>query len=380
MKDIIVLGAGLAGMACVYTVLKTFPKVQITLIHTADASSWSASSGISALNINRDDCIHQFTKDLVVHGSTQGKRLDIMVQESPQAIDWLQKWLEFSDQQVQLGGHSKARTFRPKESAIGPQLKMPLWEWVQAQQRVDIVDAQITRVKLQSSLYTLQDREGHMFQTRKLVMCTGGYAADAQWLQTLQVPGNTKYTTHTVGHNGILLRQLIAQGVPTIDLQEIQFHPTGFVDPQNPQDHKKFLAPEILRSPQIGGVLLNAEGKRFVDETRSRKQVYQAMCEQKQDQFVLRVDPHKVQEVLGASTWQFYRNKGFFSDQGEAQVTPVAHYCCGGIVTDEYGRVPGFPGLSAAGEITGGIHGSNRLAGCSLLDCVVFGRRAGLLK
>jgi succinate dehydrogenase/fumarate reductase flavoprotein subunit len=221
------------------------------------------------------------------------------------------------------------------------------------------------------------------------------------------------------------------------------------VDPNNPTSPTKFLAPEALRA--YGAVLLNGNGKRFVDELTLRDRVTAAINAQSNtvhshanslmsktlsDDYTAAymVLTDEAVEGFGKSTLGFYASKGLFNDvegisglaklldvdvdmlekefkaydafvgQTEADqtgktffpsallptkqyyvalITPVVHYTMGGLemntdaaILRKDGVSP-VPGLYGAGEVTGGVHGKNRLAGNSLLECVVFGRTAG---
>ncbi|KAI5285757.1 hypothetical protein KEM52_002302, partial [Ascosphaera acerosa] len=238
------------------------------------------------------------------------------------------------------------------------------------------------------------------------------------------------------------LLQAIGAGV--VDMQEVQVHPTGFIDPANTTAPVKILAAEVLRGE--GGILLAGTGKRFVNELDTRAAVTKAIETQcvplpitpteagatKQWAAWLVLDAAAAERV--ASHLGFYRFKKLMIDTtvGELQkqlpdaletirtysrnikagtpdplgrstfgawaldpdavdeqtpvvvgrITPVVHFTMGGVTIDSDaavldGQGKAIEGLWAAGEITGGLHGDNRLGGSSLLECVVFGRRAG---
>jgi succinate dehydrogenase/fumarate reductase flavoprotein subunit len=214
-------------------------------------------------------------------------------------------------------------------------------------------------------------------------------------------------------------------------MEQVQVHPTGFVDPANPSSPLKFLAPELLRGE--GGILLR-HGERFVNEMETRDNVAKAMTSSTPTS----ESPKQwdVQLVLDEGTYNatkshvgFYISKGLvkkttISELGSnalasivqysraatqdatdgfnrkffqgwslkdptpesvvyvATVTPVIHYTMGGALINEKSEVlrkddTRIEALWAAGEVTGGVHGRNRLGGSSLLECVVFGRIAG---
>lgn len=254
-------------------------------------------------------------------------------------------------------------------------------------------------------------------------------------------------------------------GAGVVDMECVQVHPTGIVDPKNPENKVKFLAAEALRG--CGGVLLDGTGKRFCDELGKRDYVSGRMfnsqgpfrlilnskaasaiswhCEHYTGRGVMKhfkTGEALAQEIgcsvgtlrdtftkynAGAKTGQDEFGKKFFAGTpfevedsffaavvrpagGSlspppllafltmkamrvhlislsfwfcllSQVTPVVHYTMGGVEGNARAEVCAkgqvVPGLYAAGEVLGGVHGSNRLGGSSLLDCVVYGRIAG---
>ncbi len=242
-------------------------------------------------------------------------------------------------------------------------------------------------------------------------------------------------TTNGTCANGDGIGLAQAVGAQLVDMEKIQIHPTGFVDPKEPLKKQKFLAPESLRAS--GGILLNQEGKRFVNELDTRDKVTDAImrnCRPYQGNGPLTA--YMLLNEAGAQLFQkhmlsFYAKLGLIVRFDNAQalakymgieltvlektltnyaqaalnrcdefgkttfpvsftaieplysmlITPCLHYCMGGVAFDEHARVLGGNGpikhLYAAGEVTGGLHGANRLAGNSLLECVVFGRIAG---
>merc|ERR1719195_1357662 len=245
-----------------------------------------------------------------------------------------------------------------------------------------------------------------------------------------------------------------AIGAKSIDLEWVQVHPTGLVKPDDPDAKIKFLAAEALRG--VGGIVLDANGKRFANELGRRDYVTGEMwknkppfrlclnkaasdeiswhCKHYTGRGVMKfyetgaalakdmgVDLSVLEETHNAhyeasqkqakdpegGSWNAYPSgkswdeasgktgsgKKFYHNviKGEAVktepfyvaiITPVIHYCMGGLEIDCDSAVFNtdgavIPGLYAAGEVAGGVHGNNRLGGNSLLDCVVFGRVAG---
>eukprot|EP00854_Cymbomonas_tetramitiformis_P024364 gene24364-29605_t len=263
-----------------------------------------------------------------------------------------------------------------------------------------------------------------------VVIATGGFAADFASDSILnEVRPDLAHLPTTNGEHcsGDGIKMARAIGADTVDMESVQVHPTGLVHPDEPDAKVKFLAAEALRG--CGGVLIDANGHRFCDELGRRDYVSGEMwknkgpfrlvlngaaskeilwhCKHYVGRGVMKFFPHgndlaaemKINPKVLSDTFQKYNKcaaekkcpygKKFFhnapfelNDEFHvAQVTPVLHYTMGGLAINAHGEVLGkegvIPGLYAAGEVMGGVHGRNRLGGNSLLDCVVYGRVCG---
>lgn len=265
-----------------------------------------------------------------------------------------------------------------------------------------------------------------------VIIATGGFAADfsRDGILAKVRPDLLDFSTTNGEHctgDGIKMATNIGAG--TLDMTSVQVHPTGLVHPDEPDAKVKFLAAEALRG--VGGIMLDANGNRFVDELGRRDYVSGEMKKNK-GPFRLILNAAGAKEIMWhckhyigrgvmkaypnaaalaadmglpathiAKTFesyntvakagkpdqfgkQFFQNAPFTASEElhVAIITPVVHYCMGGVAINEKSEVvtpegKAIPGLYAAGEVAGGIHGRNRLGGNSLLDCVVFGRVAG---
>jgi L-aspartate oxidase len=188
---------------------------------------------------------------------------------------------------------------------------------------------------------------------RATLLATGGMAA--LWARTTNPIGATG--------DGALLAQ--RAGAAVADLELAQFHPTVLAD-------NGLLLTEALRGE--GATLLDAAGARFVDELAPRDVVARAI----DSRCTALLDLRAVDRSRFAGLMERIAAEGYDPATEPIPVAPAAHYTMGGVVTDLEGHTD-VPGLYAAGECAcTGVHGANRLASNSLLECLVFGRRAAL--
>ena len=191
-------------------------------------------------------------------------------------------------------------------------------------------------------------------------------------------------TTNQPGATGEATELARALGAEVRDYDALQHHPNGGVWPAPLQGYS---IPETTRA--YGALLLNAKGERFVDELAPRDTVAAAIVRECDEGRGLEtpdgrpavlldttlIDPDVAAQVIPYMLRR-YRANGVDPLTEPILTYPVLHYQNGGLVIDADGQTT-VPGIFAAGEITGGVHGRNRMMGNSLLDCAVYGRRAG---
>lgn len=367
----------------------------------------------------------------------------MLTYRSGDAVNWLIERFNLDLSKVsRLGGHSEKRTHRGGAQFPGMTITYALMEKLE-----EIAAAQPDRATIKKKANVKElIKEGdkvvgvkYEFKGETLteygvvILATGGYAADftADSLLKKYRPEYYELPTTNGDHcTGDGHKMAMAAGAKGIDLEKVQVHPTGLVDPKDPDAKVKFLAAEALRG--VGGLLLDNTGNRFVDELQHRDFVTNKMWEN--DKFPVRLvlNSKAAKEIewhvkhyagrglmkkveggdalakeIGCSPdvikktfddHNYYEknpgtdpfNKKFFSNGPwstddtyyVALMTPVLHYTMGGLEIGTDSAVHGenaqpVPGLFACGELAGGVHGANRLGGSSLLGCVVFGRVAG---
>jgi flavocytochrome c len=472
-----------------------------------------------------DDTLESFRNDTLQSAGEGGdvahpywELIDTLVTGSAAAVEWLRHRVNIDlSVMVQLGGHSHRRTYRPSSGFVGTEIVYRMQTALQAYQtpppqkppqrqtlntkimelsestprltiylntRVirllhDGVRGRVIGVECETPTGTQPQQQQQqpplqLFYASHVILTTGGFASDrspgsylAQYRPDYINFGATAGAFST--GDGIALAT--ALGASVRDMEKVQLHPTGFVDPNHRDNPNKVLAAELLRG--VGGILIDKRtGQRFCNELGTRSYISnrmlslyknlhseaspprsqhwnstnsssiptfflvlseEAAMEGKQhvDLYLHKGLLTKIVGVTALAQWtnlprntvwttlrDYYQvaataqtmdefGKTVFrnvprmttvDDQLEesivlyvGEVTPVLHYCMGGLLIDTLGRVlhakeeddndddeaTPVEGLYAAGEVTGGVHGNNRLGGNSLLECVVFGTRIG---
>lgn len=381
-SPVVVVGTGLAGLATALALAEGGSNVvMLEAEERYGGNSLRASSGINGATTRwQTDVDAMFDADTLRSGGGRSEPALVaaLVGDSRAALEWLVAHGVEIDQVVKLGGHSVARTHRgARTMGVGLAIMSRLWARAQAEPRIRVEFGwRVQDVEVKDGVWQVTGEDGRQIAARDAVLATGGFAANDAWVRELRPDLAGWPTTSGPQATGVLLRRLVAR-YGGRDLDQIQVHPTGFVDPARPEERTKTLAAEILRG--AGATLHRLDtGARFCDELDTREAIYQAMKATGQREFELRV-PARAREVAPQHV-AHYEALGLLqktADGWTGRVTPVVHYCMGGLRIDANARVVGAPeGLLAVGEATGGVHGANRLGGNSLLECVVFGRRA----
>jgi len=463
-SQVIVVGGGLAGLTATIEAAKAGASVTIIDKEAQlGGNSAKASSGMNGAATEAqkdqgiDDSVDRFIEDTLSSGDGLSKRklVETLARQSAGAHAWLRSLgLALSDV-VQLGGHSVRRTHRFPHTAEGKPQPVG-WTLISNLRKIVETDLKNTvSVRPKSTFKELimdgrtavgvkfADSEGATHSLfGNVVLTAGGYANDHAEKSLLErfTPELAKLpTTNGPFATGDVVKALLSQDISaqTTLMDKVQIHPTGFIEPKQPNFHTKFLAPEALRG--CGAILL-CGGKRFANELGRRDYLTSKIFEHCKPldgnpEFPIAAAMLLTQEAVekyGASSMGFYKFKGLVedvetlenaaakmgvdvsvlrhtiseynvaADKGEdefgkkvfpvrfpedahfyvAFTTPTLHYCMGGLAINEHAEVlreddTPIPGLFGAGEVTGGVHGNNRLGGNSLLECVVFGRLAG---
>eukprot|EP00984_Skeletonema_dohrnii_P006006 scaffold2129_cov151-Skeletonema_dohrnii-CCMP3373.AAC.4 len=467
--DAIVIGTGLAGLSATLNILDRGGRVVlIEKEHRLGGNSNKASSGINACcpqNSTYGDYLESFKEDTIRSAGKSSKPhlIETLVENSEAAVQWLKERVGVDlSVLAQLGGHGHKRTHRPNQGMVGAEIIYNIQRAVKTYEKSGMVkimvDTRVTQLKRSDSGAVVGVEGVKMTKDGKnetisltspnVVLATGGFASDrspGSYLdryrpELMRMPATAgEFSTG----DGITLGTSAGAGI--VDMDKVQVHPTGWVDPKDPSNPGKILAGELMRG--VGGILMNHEGERFCNELGTRAYVVDKMFGHdpqyaKTKTWNVDTEIPTFSLVLSASAAEgaqkhvdHYLNKGLLTRiegldalanwmklpvatvkaslleyQRDAKkgkdawgkvtfngvpqkdlssevfyagtVTPVLHYCMGGLTIDKDGNVLNeskeiIPGLHAAGEVSGGVHGDNRLGGNSLLECTVFGTIVG---
>ncbi|MCE1251343.1 MAG: L-aspartate oxidase [Comamonadaceae bacterium] len=390
--DVLIVGSGLAGLSAALHLAPTHRVAVITKRQLQDGSSNWAQGGIAAVLAN-DDSFAAHIEDTQVAGAglCDLATTRFVVENAPAAIGWLRGLgVPFSLEGEELhltreGGHSARRIVHATD-ATGAAVQKTLIEQVRATPGITIFEQ-----------HTLVD----LITSRKLGLagqrCLGLYALDAvsDAVVTFRAPhtilatgGAGKvylYTTNPDTATGDGIAAAWRAGCRVGNMEFVQFHPTGLYHPHE----KSFLISEAVRGE--GGRLLlppSAGGTRFMPQHDARgelapRDVVARAIDFEMKKHGLDCVHLDISHQSPAFLHEHFPNilahcagLGIDITREPIPVVPTAHFTCGGVLTDLAGRTD-LPGLFAVGEVAyTGLHGANRLASNSLLECMVFARAA----
>lgn len=374
-RSVIIIGSGIAGLYCALQCARHSRVILITKNAISEGSSSYAQGGIAAVLDPQDAFAHHVRDTLRAGADHNSKRaVRLLVNEAPRHIAaLLQLGVRFTLNQRGLfdlgreGGHSKRRivhahdmTGRAVERALiaavrnHPNITIREWEFALDLAVLNNCVRGVTTVHVRT-------RRVQQYAADTVVIATGGCG---------QV---YPYTSNPSVVTGDGMAMAMRAGAVLRDMEFVQFHPTAFYIPGQPP----FLLSEALRGE--GAQLRNYQGKRFVNELLPRDLVSRAVYRQQRDGLVYLDFHHKPVSFLRKRFPGIYAHllaNGLRLERDRVPITPVAHYVCGGIHTDLFGRTS-IKRLYAIGEAAQtGVHGANRLASNSLLECLVFADRA----
>jgi len=351
--DLVIVGAGVAGLTAALTAAAEGARVQLLTKGRLSASaSYLAQGGVAAA-VGADDSPELHRRDTLAagRGLCRGTAVTVLTQDAPERIAELQALgVPFGRDLGLEGGHARRRVLQVDGADTGRWILETLMRRVTASATIE-VSWGMPVLAVRPGIGVLTD--GGMVSAGAVVLATGGYAA--LWSRTTSPRGS-------VGE-GIELAY--RAGATVADLEFVQFHPTVL-------EGSGLLLSEALRGE--GAQLVDISGNRFIDELAPRDVVARAVGARG----TALLDLRPIDRSRFPSLMRRIAEAGHDAAEAPVPVSSAAHFTMGGIATDIDGRTD-VPGLYAAGECAcTGAHGANRLASNSLLECLVFGRRAAL--
>lgn len=383
--DVLIVGAGIAGL---YTALHIAPEKSVLVLSKESieiSNSYLAQGGIAAA-ILPDDQTAAHVEDTLVAGAglCDRKAVEVLCAEGP---DDIRRLVElhvpfdlnaYGDLSVgREGGHHKNRIVHAGGDATGRETVKTLAAIAHQRPNITFMEhACLVDVLLDSRgevCGALLNNDGYiLMSTANVVIATGGIGQIYE------------YSTNPAVATGDGLAAAIRCGAKLRDMEFIQFHPTGLYS--KTRENRSFLISEAVRGD--GGYLINSKGERFMTgkhelgELAPRdivaRGILAELAASGEDHVFLDIT-HKSREHLEKRFPTIFReclSRGIDISKDFIPVRPVQHYMMGGIATDLQGMT-NVVGLFACGEAARtGVHGANRLASNSMLECLVFGRRA----
>ncbi len=395
LHDVLIIGSGAAGLSLALRLREDLKVAVISKREIEEGSTYYAQGGISAV-LDEGDTLSSHVEDTLDAGAglCDEDTVRLVVEHGPKSIDWLMSnGVHFTrdDSAVSSGGyhltreggHSHRRVIHAAD-ATGKEVELTLESQVMSRSNVEIFEHHIAidliaggengtqKAKRCLGAYILNQKNGKVdtFRARFVILATGG--ASKVYL----------YTSNPDVSTGDGIAMAWRTGCRVANMEFIQFHPTCLYHPQA----KTFLITEAVRGE--GGHLLLPDGSRFMPnfderaELAPRDIVARAIDHEMKrigaDCLFLDIS-HKPADFIREHFPTIYKSCldfGIDITREPIPVVPAAHYTCGGVMTDHQAQTD-LPGLYAIGETAyTGLHGANRMASNSLLECLVFAELA----
>ena len=371
--DVVIIGSGVAGLICALSLDKNFKIILITKKKLKDSNSYLAQGGISVCRGKEDR--EEYIEDTLIAGHYKNNReaVEILVDESEEAIKTLIKnGVKFTGDKKGLfytreGGHRKFRILYC-EDQTGKYIMESLIEKVLERDNIKIIEdcEFLDIIEKENNCLGILAKKEEIFaiKSKFTVLATGGLGG---------IYKNTTNFSHIKG-DGVAVA--IRHNIELKDISYIQIHPTTFYTKEN---ERKFLISESVRGE--GAVLLNQKLERFTDELKPRDKVTRAIFEEmKEDKSEYEwLDFSTIKLDIKERFPNIYNHllkRGINPLKDKVPIVPAQHYTMGGIKVDMNSKTS-MKNLYAIGEVAcTGVHGQNRLASNSLLESVVFAKRA----
>jgi len=382
--DFLIIGSGLAGLYSAFCAARHGRVALLSKSSLNQSSSFWAQGGIAAA-IDQDDSAYFHLDDTITAGRGLCRKaaVEILVGEGVQRVrELIAMGMQFDEGTHGLhlgleGGHSHRRILHAGGNATGQAVVQFLMERVTNNEQITVFEhTTVAELVIQENrcvgliAFQRDQVEPIFFSARATILATGGAA------------GNYKRTTNPPTSSGDGIALAYQAGAEVCDMEFVQFHPTALFT----KGGDTFLISEALRGE--GGHLVDASGREFVKDYHAQgdlaprdmvsSAIFKEMQKQRVDNVYLTMKhlDHDYIRKRFANVYNACLPHGIDIAVDPIPVAPAAHYMIGGVVT---GRMAGTSiwGLFACGEAAcTGVHGANRLASNSLLECLVFGKRS----
>ena len=381
--DVLVVGSGASGLAAAVSAGRAGARVALATKGSIQAcNSAKAQGGIQAA-FGEDDSPEQHAADVFKssHESADLRLVEILTGDAQGAIHWLEELgVEFTRENggyrlARCGGASRKRLLQVGDRT-GHAITKALRDAFQAGDGTLFANSPLAALEPRESGWHATCGE-HSIDAGTVVLAAGG--------RCFRVAAERgELSTNHPNATGEVLQLALDLGAEARDLEHLQYHPNGGAWPETMQGYS---IPETTRA--YGAVLLNADGEEFTDSLGPRDVVSQAIfdevekgkgVETEDGRPAVYLDTTRIAQADAEVSLPYmlrrYRGGGIDPLSEKLLTYPVLHYQNGGLVIDTEAQTT-LEGIYACGEIAGGTHGENRMMGNSLLECVVFGRRAG---
>ncbi|HEV7673111.1 MAG TPA: FAD-binding protein [Candidatus Angelobacter sp.] len=393
--DVLIIGAGGAGLRAAIEGLAAGARVAVVSKSLlGKAHTVMAEGGIAAAmaNVDKADSWRTHFRDTMRGGKllNNWRMAQLHAQEAPERVRELEQWGALFDRtsdgdilQRAFGGHTFKRLCH-----VGDRTGLEMIRTLQdrgVQMGFDVfMECTIIRLLTDGKRvvgafgYWREQGRFVVLKAKSVVIATGG------------IGKAYRITSNSWEYTGDGMALAYDAGAELLDMEFVQFHPTGMVWPPGVQG---ILVTEAVRGE--GGILRNKNGERFMEKydpkrmelsTRDvvARSIYTEVREGRGSEHggafldISHKPPEYVKQKLPSMYHQFKELADVDITKGPMEVGPTCHYMMGGIRVEAETAASSLPGLFAAGEAAAGLHGANRLGGNSLSDLLVFGRRAGL--
>jgi L-aspartate oxidase len=399
--DVLVIGSGIAGLFAALSISEYADVILVTKKERGESNTNYAQGGIASV-VSKYDSFEKHIEDTLIAGAglCDRKTVEIMVKEGPERIsDLIKLGTDFTKNGNQFdlvleGGHSTPRILHSKD-LTGKEIERALVNTVN--DRKNIIIKENTVVIDLLTEHNVQGLKSLSLQNRN---CWGAYILDINSERVLKITSRVTvlatggvgqvylHTTNPKIATGDGIAMGYRAGARIANMEFIQFHPTSLYrnNKNSPGDGPSFLISESIRG--FGGKLKTKDGYEFMEKYDYRKELaprdivargIDSELKKRGDDFVLLDITHKDPDEIKNHFPHIYNTclkYGIDITQEPIPVVPAAHYSCGGIIVDKNGRTS-LNGLYSCGEVAmTGVHGANRLASNSLLEAIVFSKRA----